>query len=272
MKETTIFRFKHSKEEPFTLVSALITADNRMSAKAQGILLQLLSNEDVWTLHPTELTRHFKDGLDSIKSGLIELSLLGYVLIIEPESKGKFEAYKYRVYECPLLNSEFKNISSYKKTIGKNHRGKILLKILKREFPNGNSTLSNNNRSSNNGSSKKKSRNKGSNTNKSSIDSNKPKNIDFTFSSLDQVRRLDNTIFFQHKLSIVERCMKKMVKDYFKREFQEGTDAFGVVYDSLKNFFLQADSVEQLSARLSSCFTGNQIQLTVSELRSAGKI
>ena len=75
----TIFRKAHNRENPYALISKTVLKDRRLSAKAMGIMCYLLSLPDDWEICITELVSHFSDGIKSIRAGIKELVLLGYL-------------------------------------------------------------------------------------------------------------------------------------------------------------------------------------------------
>ena len=100
---------KSDKQEGnFTLVPNDLIYDNRLSWKAKGLLLYLLSKPPNWKPHPGDLLKQSTDGTDSIKSGMKELRKYGYAEIILKRQQGKFTSREYVIYESPLLNKNFK--------------------------------------------------------------------------------------------------------------------------------------------------------------------
>lgn len=75
----TIFRVKHDKNNPYTLINRHITEDNRISWKAKGIWLYAFSRPDDWSFNMTDLVKRSSDGRDSVSKGLRELEEAGYL-------------------------------------------------------------------------------------------------------------------------------------------------------------------------------------------------
>lgn len=75
----TIFRKAHNRENPYAQISKSLLKDRRLSAKAMGIMCYLLGLPDNWEINISELARNFSDGEKSIKSGVRELMLIGYI-------------------------------------------------------------------------------------------------------------------------------------------------------------------------------------------------
>lgn len=84
-----------------TIHKGFIT-DDRLSAKAKGILLYLLSRPDDWQIYTLEVVKHMNDGQKSINSGINELIKVGYVeRSRKRKANGDFNGYDYVVYEKP---------------------------------------------------------------------------------------------------------------------------------------------------------------------------
>ena len=84
-----------------TIHKGFIT-DDRLSAKAKGILLYLLSRPDDWQIYTLEVVKHMNDGQKSINSGINELIKVGYVeRSRKRKDNGDFNGYDYVVYEKP---------------------------------------------------------------------------------------------------------------------------------------------------------------------------
>jgi|Laugrefa1bdmlbdn_1035148.scaffolds.fasta_scaffold00122_22 hypothetical protein len=63
----------------FTVVHNSVIRDQRLTWKARGLLVFLLSQPDNWRTTTAGLTVHGVDGRDSIRAGLKELELAGYL-------------------------------------------------------------------------------------------------------------------------------------------------------------------------------------------------
>lgn len=150
----TIFRvFKESGN--FVTVHKNFIHDNTISWKAKGILLYLLSRPDDWQIYETELVKHTRDGLSSLKSGIKELEEVGYIKRTRKrDDKGRLKEYEYAVFEHPnqMRNSNvgFSNVGN--SNVGKTYVGKSNTT----NNNNTNNDLTNNN-STNNDSSKQQS-------------------------------------------------------------------------------------------------------------------
>ena len=65
--------FRVSKNRDFTVIANSVFKDRRLSAKAKGILVEMLSLPENWDYTLKGLTTLFSDGIDSIRQGIKEL-------------------------------------------------------------------------------------------------------------------------------------------------------------------------------------------------------
>ena len=68
-----------NKKENFTSIHNKLINDIRISLKAKGIMLYMLSKPENWKYNPKEIAKNSKDGLDSVYSGIKELIEAGYI-------------------------------------------------------------------------------------------------------------------------------------------------------------------------------------------------
>jgi len=68
-----------NKKENFTSIHNKLINDSRISLKAKGIMLYMLSKPENWKYNPKEIAKNSKDGLDSVYSGTKELIEAGYI-------------------------------------------------------------------------------------------------------------------------------------------------------------------------------------------------
>lgn len=107
------------KESPFVQIDKELVNDNKISAKAKGIMMYLLSKPDGWKIYEKDIVNHMKDGKDSISSGIKELVDRGYIhRELDKQNDGKFSGYNYTVYETVEDNPHREN------RIGKTDNGK----------------------------------------------------------------------------------------------------------------------------------------------------
>lgn len=95
------YRVKKESGNFVTIHKGFIT-DDRLSAKAKGILLYLLSRPDDWQIYTAEIKKHMKDGIKSINTGIHELIECGYIKRSKKrQDSGVFNGYEYIVCETP---------------------------------------------------------------------------------------------------------------------------------------------------------------------------
>lgn len=72
-------RIKKRYQKGFTTVDNTVLNDVNLTWKAKGLFVYLWSQSDEWEFYETEVEKHSKDGLASLKSGLGELEEGGYL-------------------------------------------------------------------------------------------------------------------------------------------------------------------------------------------------
>ncbi|MDR3560502.1 MAG: helix-turn-helix domain-containing protein [Negativicutes bacterium] len=92
----------HKRELPFVQVDKHFINDARLSYKAKGILLYLLSKPDDWKVYESEIAKHAADKLHSVRSGIKELIEFGYITRQKKRNEqNQFMGYDYNVFEQP---------------------------------------------------------------------------------------------------------------------------------------------------------------------------
>ena len=119
--EKNINRAKKDKENPYTKVSNAFINDSRLSFKAKGILLYLLSKPDTWVYKVQDLYNYSTDGFDSIKNGIKELKACGYIHTISEYdlNRGDFVRRRNIVEETPLFSKKFRSLDNINKNFRK---------------------------------------------------------------------------------------------------------------------------------------------------------
>ena len=98
----TIFRIAKDKDNPYVMLDKRLLSDKRLSWKAKGILVYLLSKPDEWKVRMTDIVNQSTDGLDAIKSAMRELIEAGYIYREQHHaSGGKWGETTYIVFEIP---------------------------------------------------------------------------------------------------------------------------------------------------------------------------
>lgn len=100
-KDKTIVRVV-KRENPYVQIDKTPINDVRLSWKAKGLLVYLISKPDDWTIILDDLIKHAKDGRDSVKAGLRELEATGYLSRNQIRyDDGTFGPMEFVVYEIP---------------------------------------------------------------------------------------------------------------------------------------------------------------------------
>ena len=95
--------FRVNKNVNYTVMSNYHLQDRRLSLKAKGLLSYMLSLPDDWDYSLKGLTIGCKDGLDSVRTAVLELENHGYVRRQKVRNaKGQIIDYDYQVYESPV--------------------------------------------------------------------------------------------------------------------------------------------------------------------------
>ena len=94
--------FRVDKSRDYTVLSNHIFKDRTLSAKAKGLLAEMLSLPESWDYTLKGLTYLFSDGLDSVRQGIRELEEHGYVVRgRKRDEKGRIGEMEYVIYETP---------------------------------------------------------------------------------------------------------------------------------------------------------------------------
>ena len=101
--------FKIHKQDNFTIINNELINDPLLSAKSKAILIYLLSKPMLWNANIKDISNHFTDGLDAVKSALNELEKNYYLRRTRVRTdKGTFKTI-YDAYESKYSNP--KNIN-----------------------------------------------------------------------------------------------------------------------------------------------------------------
>lgn len=100
------------KQGNFTTVYNEFIVDTRLSARAKGVMIWLLSKPDDWVVNKKHLYSQFKEGRDAIWKAFLELVELGYIIPVEEVARkesGRFNKRStgYLVYEVSIYSSQF---------------------------------------------------------------------------------------------------------------------------------------------------------------------
>lgn len=96
--------FRVEKNRNFTVMSNHHLRDKNLSLKAKGLLSLMLSLPEDWDYTMKGLAKLCTDGIDSVRSTLIELGSAGYVTRHQTsDDKGRFACAEYDVREIPVI-------------------------------------------------------------------------------------------------------------------------------------------------------------------------
>ena len=97
---------RNKTQKSYTIVDNYALNDKRLSLKAIGLLVKMLSLPDYWDFSEAGLVAILKDGQSSVRNGLKELESLGYLVRrrVKDES-GRFTDCEWEVYETPQLEN-----------------------------------------------------------------------------------------------------------------------------------------------------------------------
>ena len=109
--------FRVDKSRDFTVVAKCVFKDRSLSAKAKGILVEMLSLPESWDYTLKGLTSLFSDGIDSIRQGINELEKHGYIVRERKrDARGRLGGMEYVIYETPHKPVENSIDSAYPKS------------------------------------------------------------------------------------------------------------------------------------------------------------
>jgi len=98
-----IIKTKKGKSKDFTVVPNSILTDERISYKARGILMYLLSKPENWIVRVQDIANQAPDmGLTAVRSALKELEAFGYARLEQVRENGRAMGKSWVVYEEPI--------------------------------------------------------------------------------------------------------------------------------------------------------------------------
>lgn len=93
---------KSKKEKNFTVVPNAYLRRVDLSWKAKGLMTYLLSLDDDWDVHKSDLANRSKDGYESMISAWKELENEGYITTNKIKIGSLFKGYEYFIHESPV--------------------------------------------------------------------------------------------------------------------------------------------------------------------------
>ena len=95
----TTFRTR-KRDNPFVQIDKTCLEDSRLSWKARGILVYLLSKPDGWQVRIVDLINKSPEGITAVKSAIKELEAVGYMKRTRIHRDGRLD-WETEVYETP---------------------------------------------------------------------------------------------------------------------------------------------------------------------------
>jgi hypothetical protein len=127
-----LYQFKTHKTKKYTTIDLTNVEDSRLSWKAKGIHLYLLSRPAEWKIWTNDLLKRSKDQQSSLLNGMKELCSLGYVYKAVSRENGHISNWIYLVFEKPtsIENAETELPKGFKLFFRKKEKD-LLLNSLK---------------------------------------------------------------------------------------------------------------------------------------------
>jgi len=120
-----LIRGHHTFDDHFTQIPNDWVRDSRLSLKAIGLLTQLMSHRPGWNMSISSLARFNKTGVDTIKSAVKELELLGYLNRSEKQEHNEDGTFADYVWTTA---NPFQNPDTVKPVSGKQHTKNTITK------------------------------------------------------------------------------------------------------------------------------------------------
>lgn len=109
------------REDPFARIDKKMLDDDRLSFKAKGILAYLIGKPNDWKLRIADLVNRSREGIDSVRAGLLELRRNGYAELVRlRDEAGKTTEWVWKVSDSPMFTPESGNPKVDKPTLSKN--------------------------------------------------------------------------------------------------------------------------------------------------------
>ena len=114
---------RQKREKHFSVISNDVLNDKRLSFKARGLLVYMLSMKDDWKFYTTELVSHSeRDGIKSIRSALNEIEAMGYLRRTQSRGKhGHFEEQDWELLDTPTISPEVPLRNAAERQTAKRH-------------------------------------------------------------------------------------------------------------------------------------------------------
>ena len=105
---------RQKRKERFSIVDNKVIEDERLSFKARGLLIYMLSKPDDWKFYTDELAkRSSKDGITAIKPALKEIENAGYLLRKQGHKKnGQFASKDWVLTDTSFISPQAENTAT----------------------------------------------------------------------------------------------------------------------------------------------------------------
>lgn len=125
---SSTYFIRERKDRNFTVIDNTCLKDERLSWKAKGVFVYLLSLPENWKIHYSEIATHAKDGRDSLRNAVNELKEFGYLTVEQRKNeKGQFCENVYRIIENPRTETPYtENPNTVKATLLNTNNNKDL--------------------------------------------------------------------------------------------------------------------------------------------------
>lgn len=111
-------KIKRQRKSNFTVIDNTVLQDTELTFKAKGLFAYLWSQSDKWNFYETEVVKHSKDGISSLRSGIHELEERGYLQRKRIRVKGKLKDSMWILSETPNLeNLSLENLNLENSTL-----------------------------------------------------------------------------------------------------------------------------------------------------------
>lgn len=97
-------------DKNYTVLSNEVLRDSRLSYRARGILVCILSRPDNWTTSSEALAREGVEGRDAIRTALQELEDTGYLRTVRKRAADGRWTYEKFIYETPGHTVDWKSV------------------------------------------------------------------------------------------------------------------------------------------------------------------
>lgn len=105
---------RNKRKDNFSIINNDVLNDERLSFKARGLLVYMLSKPDDWQFYTSELQKHSeKDGRRSIESALKEIQDAGYLKKEQGhKSDGSFDKVNWLLVDKPTFSPQAQNVQA----------------------------------------------------------------------------------------------------------------------------------------------------------------